>query len=74
VYYIYKHGLVGAWDWPLAVVCMIVSMFTIFYVIEQIWLGSDNPKYPFDQAELERFRIPEKLAAARQYRQQKKLA
>lgn len=74
VKYIYDHGLVTGWDWLFAVLYMVVAMYTTFYAIEQIWLGSDNPKYPFDQDELERFRIPEKLAAAERYRAEKKPA
>jgi hypothetical protein len=49
-------------------------MYTCFYAIEQKWLGSDDPKYPFDQDELARFRIPEKFEAAQRLRAEKKAA
>jgi hypothetical protein len=74
VHYIYKHGLVSGWDWLGAVGCTVVSMYLIFYAIEQLWLGSDNPKYPFEQDELERFHIAEKLEAAQRFRAEKKPA
>jgi hypothetical protein len=75
VYYIYKHGLVGVWDWPLAVAYTIAGAVGCFYLVEQVWLGSDDPNYhPFDDDELARFGIPEKFAAAQQYRAQKKPA
>ena len=68
VYYIHQHGLVRSWDWPLAIGYMVVAMYAVFYAIEQVWLGSDNPQYPFDHDELERFRIPQKFEAAQRHR------
>jgi hypothetical protein len=47
---------------------MIVAMVLIFYVIEQLVFGGDNPRFPFEQDEMERFHIPEKLEAARRQR------
>ena len=74
VNYIYEHRLVSAWDWPIAVGYMVLAMYTCFYAIEQTWLGCDDPKYPFDQDKLERFRIPEKFEAAQRYREVEKRA
>jgi hypothetical protein len=66
---------VGVWDWPLAVAYAIVGALTCFYLVEQVWLGSDDPNYhPFDEDELARFRIPEKFSAAQQRRAEKKSA
>ena len=44
------------------------NMALIFYVIEQLIFGGDIPPFPFEQDEMERFHIPEKLAAARRHR------
>jgi hypothetical protein len=75
VKYVYDHGLVGVWDWPLAVVYAIVGAVTCFYLVEQVWLGRTDPDYhPFDEDELARFRIPEKFQAAQHARGQKKPA
>lgn len=71
VYYIHHHGLATGWDWLGAVAYMIVAMALIFYVIEQLIFGGDNPPFPFEQDEMERFHIPEKLAAARRTREGK---
>ncbi|HZA11735.1 HXXEE domain-containing protein [Mycobacterium sp.] len=65
VYYIQKHGLASGWEWLSAIVYMILAMVLIFYVIEQRILGSENPPYPFEQDEMERFDIKGKLERAR---------
>jgi hypothetical protein len=72
VYYVYAHGLITGWDWLAAIAYMVVAMTLIFYVIEQLILGGENPPYPFEQDETERFHIPEKLEAARRIRAEKK--
>ena len=72
VYYIYDKGLVTGWDWVAAIGYMVVAMLLTFYVIEQLIFGGDNPPYPFEQDEIERFHIPEKLAAAQRVRDEKK--
>jgi hypothetical protein len=51
-----------------------MAMYICFYAIEQTWLGSDDPKYPFDQDELDRFGIPQKFEAARRHRERRKPA
>jgi hypothetical protein len=68
VYYIQEHGLASGGEWLAAIGYMIVAMILIFYVIEQQILGGDNPPYPFEQVEMERFHIAEKLEAARRTR------
>ncbi|WP_273735193.1 hypothetical protein [Mycolicibacterium septicum] len=47
-------------------------MALIFYVIEQRLLGGDNPPYPFEKDEMERFNIAAKLTAARRTREAKR--
>jgi hypothetical protein len=71
IYYIQAKGLASGWDWLAAVAYLIVAVTIVFYVIEQLLLGSDDPRYPFDQDEMERFHIAEKLEAAQQTRDQK---
>ena len=72
VYYIHEKGLATGWEWLGAIAYMIVALTLIFYVIEQLIFGGDNPPYPFDQDEMERFHIPEKLEAAQRTRDGKK--
>lgn len=72
VYYIYEKGLVTGWDWLAAIGYTVVAMFITFYVIEQLIFGGENPPYPFDQDEMERFHIPQKLEAAQRIRDEKK--
>ena len=74
VYYIYQHGLVSGWTWLAAIGYVIVAMGLIFYVVEQMMLGGDNPPYPFEQDEMERFHIIEKFEAAQRLRAEKKPA
>ena len=68
VCYIHHNRLATGWDWLGAIAYMIVAMALIFYVIEQVIFGGDDPPHPFEQDEMERFHIPEKLAAARRIR------
>ena len=68
VYYIQEHGLAGGWAWLAAIGYTVAAMTLIFYVIEQRIFGGENPRYPFEQDELERFHIAEKLEAARRRR------
>lgn len=72
VYYIQKHGLGSGWEWLAAIGYTVAAMTLIFYVIEQRIFGGENPPYPFDQDEMERFHIEEKLAAARRTREDKR--
>jgi hypothetical protein len=65
VYYIYEHGLASGWVWLAAVGYMIVGLTLIFYVIEQRIFGGENPPYPFDQDEMKRGGIEQKLERAR---------
>ena len=58
--------MVNLGDWLLAAVYMIVSMFLVFYIIEQKLLGDKNSPYPFDQDEMKRFDIEKKFELARQ--------
>lgn len=74
VYYIEKNNLANAWEWLAAIGYMIVAMTLIFYVIEQRILGGENPPYPFEQDEMERFHIGEKFEAARRTREEKQRA
>lgn len=63
IYYIQIHGLASGGVWLAAVGYMVVGVVVCFYLIEQTFLGSDNPRYPFDQDELERAHILEKYEA-----------
>jgi hypothetical protein len=74
VYYIYEHRLVSGWTWLATIGYTIVINGIIFYLIEQKWLGGENPPYPFEKDEMERFHIPEKFEAAQRLRAEKKLA
>ena len=72
VCYIQKHGLASGWEWLAAILYMIIAMVLIFYVIEQRIFGGENPLYPFEQDEMERFHIKEKLEAAQRRRAEKR--
>lgn len=74
IYYVQTHGLAGVWVWLAAIVYMAVAMALVFYVIEQRLLGGENPSYPFEDDEMERFGIGEKLETARRIREGKNRA
>jgi Protein of unknown function with HXXEE motif len=72
IHYIQANDLATGWDWLAAVGYLAVAVVVIFYVIEQLWLGGENPRYPFDRDEMERFQIVEKFEAARRIRDEKR--
>ena len=59
--YIVANNLVDLWGWLFAVAYMIVSLFLIFYVIEQKLLSNINSPYPFDPDEMKRGGVAENL-------------
>jgi Protein of unknown function with HXXEE motif len=63
--HILANNIVNMWDWLFAVAYAAVFMFLNFYIIEQKLLGGKNPPYPFDQDEMKRFNVEEKLKRAR---------
>jgi hypothetical protein len=65
IYHIVTNSLVNLGDWLLAVAYMTVSMFLIFYIIEQKLFGGKNSPYPFGQDEMKRFDVEKKLELAR---------
>ncbi|WP_273735256.1 HXXEE domain-containing protein [Mycolicibacterium septicum] len=68
VYYVYEHGLISGWDWPLGV-AYTVAGFGIFISIEQFLLFRDDPNFhPFDKDQLEARGIQEKFEAAQRLR------
>src|SRR5919206_3450125 len=69
--HIQTNNLASASDWFLGVLWLVVSGYLIFYLVEQKLLG-DAP-YPFDQDEMERCNIAQKLELANQRRAEKKL-
>lgn len=67
IYHIITNSLASLGDWLLAVAYMIVSMFLIFYIIEQKLLGGKNSPYPFDQDQMKGklFDVEKKFGRAR---------
>lgn len=65
IHHILVNNLVNLWGWLFAVVYMTVSMFLVFYIIEQRLLGDKNSPYPFDQDEMKRFDVEKKLKLTR---------
>ncbi len=53
IHHILANDMVGLGDWLLAVAYMIVSLFLIFYLIEQKLLGGKHEYYPFDRDQME---------------------
>ena len=65
IHHIIANSLVTLGDWLLAVVYMTVSVFLVFYIIEQKLLGDKDSPYPFDQDQMKRFDVEKKLERAR---------
>ncbi len=65
IWYIYAQGLVQAWTWPVAILLMIAVAFFGVNMPVARWFNDPNSPYPFDQAEMERFHVREKLSASK---------
>jgi len=61
IYYIVSNGLVQGTDWILAILYLAFNAVVIINILGYKVLASRNSKYPFDQVEMERFHIKEKL-------------
>ncbi len=62
IYYIVSNGLVHGTDWILAFAYLILIAGIILGGLTYKVLASRNSPYPFDQVEMERFHVQEKLA------------
>jgi Protein of unknown function with HXXEE motif len=62
LYYVHAHDLVIAWDWVLALVYMLTFQYVLMLKLGYGWLADRNSRFPFAEAEMRRFSVPEKLA------------
>jgi len=62
IYYIQTHGLATVWDWAIAVVYMLVFTWVALVKMTYTWLADRESPYVFDEVEMRRFNVPEKLA------------
>jgi hypothetical protein len=61
IWYIVSNGLVQATDWILAILYLAFIAGGIVNGLTYKVLANRNSKYPFDQVEMERFHVKEKL-------------
>ncbi len=62
IYYILSNGLATGTDWLAGVVYLVFAMAVMGKGMTYGVLASRNSKYPFDQVEMERFHVKEKIA------------
>lgn len=62
IYYIVSNGLATGADWLVGVVYLVVLMAVVGRGVTYGVLASRDSQYPFDQDEMERFQVKEKLA------------
>lgn len=62
IYYIQTHGLATIWNWVIAVVYMLVFTWVALVKMTYTWLADRESPYVFDEVEMRRFNVPEKLA------------
>ena len=60
IWFVVVNGLTQWWIWPVAVVILGAAAFFGIYMPESHFKDENSP-YPFDQAEMERFHVREKL-------------
>jgi hypothetical protein len=61
IYYVVSNGLVHGTDWILSLIYLAFIAGVIVNGLTYKVLANRNSKYPFDQAEMERFHVKEKL-------------
>lgn len=61
IYYVVSNGLVRGTDWILAFIYLAFIAGVIVNGLTYKVLANRNSKYPFDQVEMERFQVKEKL-------------
>lgn len=61
VYYITVNGLATGWDWLIAVVYMGAIAFIVVNKMTYTWLADKNSPYVFDEVEMRRFHVAEKV-------------
>ena len=65
IVYIQMNGLASGWDWLIAIVYMSVFSYLSLWWMTMTWLADKNSPYPFDEVEMRRFNVPEKIARAK---------
>jgi hypothetical protein len=65
IYHISTHHLATGWDWFFGVLYLIAFVLLNFGVLENVLLRDKNSRYPFDDDEMKRFNVAEKLELAR---------
>lgn len=61
IYYIVSNNLVIGLDWILGIVYLVFAMLVVGQGLTYKLLANRNSKYPFDQSEMERFHVQEKI-------------
>jgi hypothetical protein len=61
IYYVVSNGLVRGTDWILALIYLAIIAGVVVNGLTYKVLANRNSKYPFDQVEMERFHVEEKL-------------
>ena len=62
IWYVIANQLVQWWMWLVAIGYLALAAFLGLYVLAFRLFADPNSPYPFDQSEMERFHVPEKLA------------
>ena len=65
VYLIHARGSAGLWDWVAGLAYMVVVTYITLPKMTYTWLPDPNSPYPFDEVEMKRFSVSEKLARTR---------
>lgn len=61
IYYVHANNLIGAWDWVIGVIYMVVFTFVSLVKMTYAWLADKDSPYVFADEEMSRFGVKHRL-------------
>ena len=61
IVYIQSNGLANIWIWIAAIVYLVFYMVICLAKLTYTWLADRNSPYPFDEVEMKRFNVTNRL-------------
>jgi hypothetical protein len=61
LYYVHAHDLASVWEWVLALLYMFALQFVLMLKLGYGWLADRNSPFAFDEVEMRRFSVQEKM-------------
>lgn len=63
IYYISSNNLINGWGWLISIIYMVSYAFIFINKMTYTWLADKDSKYIFNEEEMKRFNVREKLSS-----------